>query len=212
MARSVTNCAGLPGRSFDKSCTSWKDSVHLTRADFLRFQHPCRLSLFSMRQIDVFHVEDLHRRLNVRVSDRRRMPPNSITDSLLAPYAGRGREALLPVLWDVQTAAGYVSAEAVHAISHCLRVPEADIYGVIGFYSLFHAEATGERIVRVCTDPVCGLRGGDALLGALHVASDVTIEHSPCLGLCEHAPGGAGQPARRRRAQPRTGKGRRAVA
>ncbi len=109
-------------------------------------------------------------------------------DTLLAPYAGRGREALLPVLWDVQTAAGHISPEAVHIISHCLRVPEADIYGVIGFYSLFHAKPTGERILRVCADPVCGLRGGDALLDALPDDPEVTIEHSPCLGLCEHAP------------------------
>ena len=110
-------------------------------------------------------------------------------DSLLAPYAGRGRDALLPLLWDVQTHAGHISAEAVHAISHCLRVPEADIYGVVGFYSLFHAQPTGERIVRVCTDPVCALRGADALLAALPEDDPtLTIEHSPCLGLCEHAP------------------------
>ena len=110
-------------------------------------------------------------------------------DSLLAPYAGRGRDALLPLLWDVQTHAGHISAEAVHAISHCLRVPEADIYGVIGFYSLFHAQPTGERIVRVCTDPVCALRGADALLASLPADDPtLTIEHSPCLGLCEHAP------------------------
>ena len=110
-------------------------------------------------------------------------------DSLLAPYAGRGRDALLPLLWDVQTHAGHISAEAVHAISHCLRVPEADIYGVVGFYSLFHAQPTGERIIRVCTDPVCALRGADALLAALPEDDPtLTIEHSPCLGLCEHAP------------------------
>ena len=110
-------------------------------------------------------------------------------DSLLAPYAGRGRDALLPLLWDVQTHAGHISAEAVHAISHCLRVPEADIYGVVGFYSLFHAQPTGERIVRVCTDPVCALRGADALLASLPADDPtLTIEHSPCLGLCEHAP------------------------
>ncbi len=110
-------------------------------------------------------------------------------DSLLTPYAGRGREALLPLLWDVQTHAGHISAEAVHAISHCLRVPEADIYGVVGFYSLFHAQPTGERIVRVCTDPVCALRDADALLASLPEDDPtLTIEHSPCLGLCEHAP------------------------
>ena len=117
------------------------------------------------------------------------MNPEASLDSLLAPYAGRGRDALLPLLWDVQTAHGHISAEAVHSISHCLRVPEADIYGVIGFYSLFHAQPTGERIVRVCTDPVCGLRGADALLASLPEDDPTfTIEHSPCLGLCEHAP------------------------
>ncbi len=115
--------------------------------------------------------------------------PAEELDALLAPYAGRGRDALLPLLWDVQTHAGHISPEAVHAISHCLRVPEADIYGVIGFYSLFHAQPTGERIVRVCTDPVCALRGADALLASLPADDPtLTIEHSPCLGLCEHAP------------------------
>ena len=109
-------------------------------------------------------------------------------DAILAPCAGRGRDALLPLLWDIQTAAGHISPEAVHSISHCLRVPEADIYGVIGFYSLFHPKPTGERIVRVCTDPVCALRGGDDLLDALPDDPDITVEHSPCLGLCEHAP------------------------
>ena len=117
------------------------------------------------------------------------MTSNPSLDSLLAPYAGRGRDALLPLLWDVQTHAGHISAEAVHSISHCLRVPEADIYGVVGFYSLFHAQPTGERIVRVCTDPVCALRGADALLASLPEDEPaLTIEHSPCLGLCEHAP------------------------
>ena len=72
---------------------------------------------------------------------------------LLAPYAGRGRDALLPILWDVQTAQGYISADAVRQISHLLRVPEADIYGVISFYSLFYEQPSGETILRVCGDP-----------------------------------------------------------
>ena len=74
-------------------------------------------------------------------------------EAALDAYRGRGREALLPVLWDVQTACGSISSEQVHRISHVLRVPEADIYGVIGFYTLFHEEPTGRRIIRVCTGP-----------------------------------------------------------
>ena len=80
-------------------------------------------------------------------------------DLILQAYIGRGRDALLPLLWEVQTAFGHISPEAVHDISHTLRVPEADIYGVIGFYSLFYSQPTGETIIRICADPSCGLRG-----------------------------------------------------
>ena len=127
------------------------------------------------------------------------MTIHSGVDALLTKYRGRGREALLPVLWDVQGAFGSISPEYVHRISHLLRVPEADIFGVIGFYSLFHDEPTGRRIVRVCTDPTCALAGADGVIrdvcARLGIAPDemtadgeYTVEHSPCLGLCDYAP------------------------
>ncbi len=120
-------------------------------------------------------------------------------DSLLAKYEGRGREALLPVLWDVQGAYGSISPEHAHRISHLLRVPEANIFGVIGFYTLFHDEPTGRRIIRVCTDPTCALAGADNVLrdvcARLGISpsqttpdGEYTVEHSPCLGLCDYAP------------------------
>jgi NADH-quinone oxidoreductase subunit F len=110
-------------------------------------------------------------------------------EALIQRFSGRGREALLPVLWEVQTAAGHISAEAVHAISKTLRVPEADIYGVITFYSLFHETPTAKRIVRVCADPSCALAGADKVLHDMDSAGDdVTVERSTCLGLCDQAP------------------------
>jgi NADH-quinone oxidoreductase subunit F len=123
----------------------------------------------------------------------------SIVDDILHQYEGRRRDALLPVLWEVQTALGYIDAESVHAISHSLRVPESDIYGVIGFYTLFHDQPTGKRIIRVCTDPSCGLAGADEVLhgvchrlgiqhGGTTPDGEYTVEHTACLGMCEHAP------------------------
>ncbi|MCA9882632.1 MAG: NADH-quinone oxidoreductase subunit NuoF [Anaerolineae bacterium] len=120
-------------------------------------------------------------------------------ENLLEPYRGQGREALLPILWDVQRAFGHIGAAHVHQISHVLRVPEAEIYGVIGFYTLFHKEPTGQRIIRICTDPSCALKGADAVLGDLCSRLGVhegrttddgayTVEHSTCLGMCDHAP------------------------
>ena len=125
--------------------------------------------------------------------------PLADLDQILQPYAGRGRDALLPLLWEVQTAFGHISPAAVHEISHTLRVPEADIYGVIGFYSLFHSQPTGETILRVCADPSCGLRGADDVLGDLCQRLGIglgettedgrySVERAPCLGLCDHAP------------------------
>ncbi|MCY4019126.1 MAG: NADH-quinone oxidoreductase subunit NuoF [Chloroflexi bacterium] len=120
-------------------------------------------------------------------------------DAILESYRGRGREALLPALWDLQGAQGSISPENVHRISHILRVPEADIYGVIGFYTLFHDEPTGRRIIRVCADPTCALVGADDVLhelcDRLSLSGDgstpdgeYTVEHSPCLGMCDYAP------------------------
>ncbi len=120
-------------------------------------------------------------------------------DSIINAYRGRTRDALLPALWDIQTAFGHISPEAVRALSHTLRVPEADIYGVIGFYTLYHAEPTGETIIRICTSPICGLAGSSAvferLCHRLHLPGggttpdgQYTVEPSPCLGLCDHAP------------------------
>ena len=120
-------------------------------------------------------------------------------ETVLAGFSGRGREALLPLLWQAQGAYGFISPAHVQRISHLLRVPEADIFGVIGFYTLFHDQPTGRRIIRVCADPVCALAGADHVLhglcqrlgideGETTPDGQYTLEHSPCLGLCDYAP------------------------
>ena len=77
--------------------------------------------------------------------------------------------------------------------------PLADVHGVIEFYSLFYNEPIGKRVIRVCTDPACALKGAEDILDQLCAHHGIqpdqttpdaatTIEHAPCLGLCEHAP------------------------
>lgn len=122
-----------------------------------------------------------------------------VLESILSPYAGRNRDALLPVLWEIQTHFGHINADIVHEISHVLRVPATEIYGVIEFYSLFHTKPTGKRVIRVCTDPSCGLANADGVMDSLckqvgthhnEISADgqFQIQHTTCLGLCEHAP------------------------
>ncbi|HMD82135.1 MAG TPA: NAD(P)H-dependent oxidoreductase subunit E, partial [Anaerolineales bacterium] len=117
----------------------------------------------------------------------------------IEPYIPLGRSGLLPALHAAQKIYDWISEETATEISKALRVPLADIHGVIEFYALFYNEPVGKRIIRVCTDVACALKGGDKVLH--HLCSQhglepgqttpdlaLTIEPSPCLGLCEHAP------------------------
>ena len=117
----------------------------------------------------------------------------------IEPYIPLGRSGLLPALHAAQKLYNWISEETATEISKALRVPLADVHGVIEFYSLFYNEPLGKRVIRVCTDVACTLRGGQNVLH--HLCShhglepgqttddlSLTIEPSPCLGLCEHAP------------------------
>jgi NADH-quinone oxidoreductase subunit F len=114
-------------------------------------------------------------------------------------YIPMGRSGLLPALHAAQKIYGWISEPVATQISNSLHVPLADIHGVIEFYSLFYNEPVGKRIIRVCTDQACALKGADGVLH--HLCShhglepgqttddlSLTIEASPCLGLCEQAP------------------------
>lgn len=114
-------------------------------------------------------------------------------------YLPMGRAGLLPALHAAQKIYGWISEPVAAEIARSLRVPLADVHGVIEFYSLFYNEPTSRRVIRVCADVACALKGGDKVLEQLcsqhglkprQTTGDLslTIEPSPCLGLCEHAP------------------------
>ncbi len=118
-------------------------------------------------------------------------------DPVLEKYAGGSRTDLLPALHDTQRVYGYLPAPALKRLGQTLRVPLADIHGVVEFYTMFYDEPVGERVIRVCTDPSCAAHGAeDVLIAACHHAGgihpgetaedgSVTIERVTCLGLCD---------------------------
>lgn len=118
---------------------------------------------------------------------------------LLEKYNGRKRDALLPLLHKAQAIYGWLPPEVQEAIGKTLRVPLADIHGVIEFYTMFYNEPTAKRVIRVCEDSACSLAGCKSVMTAIEqklglhhgeTAADgsVTYEHVPCLGMCELAP------------------------
>ena len=119
--------------------------------------------------------------------------------SVLTELAPQGRAALLPALHRAQQLHGWLPEAVAAEVGRVLGVPLADVYGVIDFYEMLSRQPIGRTVVRVCSAPVCALAGADQLADALcgflkvepgHVTADgeFTVEHAPCLGLCDQAP------------------------
>jgi NADH-quinone oxidoreductase subunit F len=117
----------------------------------------------------------------------------------IEPFIPLGRSGLLPALHAAQKIDGWISESVATEIARSLRVPLADVHGVIEFYSLFYNKPTSKHTIRVCTDAACALKNGEGVLkhlcahhglqpGQTTEDLSLTIEASPCLGLCEHAP------------------------
>lgn len=117
----------------------------------------------------------------------------------LAELGPQGRTALLPALHAAQEAFGYIPEEAASAIGQALRVPLADVYGVIDFYAMFYREPVGKTVIHVCGDPACAMAGADGVMKVMtqevelhqqdgQPVKRIKVERAACLGLCEHAP------------------------
>jgi len=102
---------------------------------------------------------------------------------------------LIPALQYVQRKAGFLPCEAMTALAQHLRVPEAKVFGVASFYSLFRLEPRGRNQITVCRGTACHVRGSAKLLGELENMLGIsaggttadrlfTLETAGCLGAC----------------------------
>ncbi|MBP7962487.1 MAG: NAD(P)H-dependent oxidoreductase subunit E [Caldilineaceae bacterium] len=89
---------------------------------------------------------------------------------------------LLPILHAFHDRDGYLSDAALTTIALALRIPVADLFGTVTFYHHFSREVPGQVAPRVCTGPVCCLRGGEEMLAALAEAGATSM---PCAGRCD---------------------------
>ena len=114
----------------------------------------------------------------------------------LYPYS---RSALLPMLHLVQAEEGYVSQAGIEFCADVLGLSAAEVGGVATFYTMYKRHPTGEHLVSVCTNTLCGMLGGDKIyaelseeLGVGHdettADGTITLEHAECLAACDYAP------------------------
>jgi NADH-quinone oxidoreductase subunit E len=109
------------------------------------------------------------------------------------------RSALLPLLHLVQAEDGYLTAAGIGFCATQLGLTDAEVTAVATFYSMYRRTPTGKYLVGVCTNTLCAIMGGDAILEALEdhlgiqpgqTTADgaVTLEHIECNAACDYAP------------------------
>jgi NADH-quinone oxidoreductase subunit E len=112
---------------------------------------------------------------------------------------GQARSALLPMLHLVQSVQGQVTPDGIAFCAEQLELTKAQVAAVVTFYTMYKRTPTGEYLVSVCTNALCGMLGGDEIFAALkdelgignnQTTSDgkITLEHAECLAACDYAP------------------------
>ena len=109
--------------------------------------------------------------------------PRPTNDELVLRWKGEPAP-LLPLLHDLHARDGYLSEDALRAVSAGLRIPIADLFGTVTFYHHFSRDAAGLARPRVCNGPVCTMRGADVLLASLRAAGHDPMT-MPCPGRCD---------------------------
>src|SRR5690348_4589645 len=93
---------------------------------------------------------------------------------IIARYpADRSRSALLPLLHLVQSETGYITPEGVAFCAETLGLTKAEVGAVATFYTMYKRQPTGDWLVSVCTNTMCGVLGGNQVYQALSEYLDV---------------------------------------
>jgi len=131
-------------------------------------------------------------------SDQVRARLDADAAKIIGQYPG-SRSALLPLLHLVQSEEGYVSTDGIEYCADKLGLAEAEVTGVVSFYTMYKRRPVGQYHVGVCTNAVCAVLGGNQILAELRehlgVSDDevtpdgrVSLEHLECNAACVYAP------------------------
>ena len=121
-------------------------------------------------------------------------------------HHGNTRDAIIPILQEVNQAFGYISGEALGKIRRMINAPEeglfladSHLYAIASFYQMFSLKPTGKHIIRFCESAPCHVVGGRQVIQALQdwlkiTPGETTPDHrwtllqTSCLGLCAVGP------------------------
>jgi NADH-quinone oxidoreductase subunit E len=120
-------------------------------------------------------------------------------ESIKTKYRDAKRDALIPILQDLQAEEGYLAEESIREVSRMLALPLSKIYGVASFYNQFRFQPIGKYHVVICRGTACHVKGSVALLRSLRHELKIepgqttrdgrfTLDTVACIGACGLAP------------------------
>ncbi len=120
-------------------------------------------------------------------------------EPIVSKYPAGRRDALIPLLQDVQASQGYLSRDAVLRIGRHLRLPASKVYGVATFYNQFRFQPLGRYHIQVCRGTACHVKGSLSALSTIQRTlslkpgqtsrdGNFSLEVVACLGACGLAP------------------------
>lgn len=122
-------------------------------------------------------------------------------DEILSHYPKeRKASGLIPILDLAQRQNnGWLSPEAIIAVSKMLDIPEIRIYEVATFYTMFNLKPVGKYHIKVCGTTPCWLCGAADIRQACEKHLEIglnettrdqmfTLSEFECLGACVNAP------------------------
>jgi NADH:ubiquinone oxidoreductase subunit E len=119
---------------------------------------------------------------------------------------GAGRDALIPILSQINRALGYIPAEAFQEVRKQLQaspeqvnVSKGQLFGLASFYDMLSTKPRGRHVIKFCENAPCHVVGGKAVWDTLretlnlkngHTTPDKkwTLVTTSCLGLCSVGP------------------------
>ena len=123
----------------------------------------------------------------------------AFVDRLVASR-GRNRQALIPILQEVQKHYHYLPETILRRICETTGLKAADVAGVSTFYSQFRHRPAGAHQIKVCVGTACHIKGADRVFDEFKRCLNIpeeedtdsdrlfTVEKVACLGCCMLAP------------------------
>jgi len=122
----------------------------------------------------------------------------AMAERIVAKYPTR-RSALIPLLYLVQSQAGWVPRQGMREVADILGLTTAEVEAVATFYTMLKRHPCGKYVISICTNPSCALLGGRRLYERAHellgdraeqMSEDglFTLEEEECLAACDKAP------------------------